>query len=339
MSSSILQALALLLASAAAIYWACEYFVNGVEWVGLKAGVSQTAVGTVLAAFGTALPESVVTFIAVVFGRDAAARDIGVGAALGGPLVLATVAYPVVGLMLLLLTPRSAHRTIELDRHRLSRNQGWFLLIFTCKIALGFVMFAIKPWLGWLFLAAYAAYTWTELRHAGGPAEGELEPLKFQSRKADPSLLIAGAQTLLALIAIFAASHVFVVELGVMAPWLGIPSAVVALLVSPIATELPEIMNAIIWIRQGKHRLALGNISGAMMIQATVPTAFGLFFTPWMFDSALALAGILTALAIAGVWALLRRDTLTPFKLSLFALFYVAFAIGILLLWHSGGLT
>src|ERR1019366_4746540 len=103
-----------LLAAAAFIYWACEYFVNGVEWVGRKAGVSQNAVGTVLAAFGTALPESVVTFVAVVFGQDAAARNIGVGAALGGPLALATVAYPVVGLMLLLRKPKSDHQPIEL---------------------------------------------------------------------------------------------------------------------------------------------------------------------------------------------------------------------------------
>src|SRR5450432_2509913 len=107
LNAPILHALGLLLASAAAIYWACEYFVNGVEWFGRKAGVSQNAVGTVLAAFGTALPESVVTFVAVVFGRDTAARDIGVGAALGGPLVLATIAYPVVGIMLLLMRPKT----------------------------------------------------------------------------------------------------------------------------------------------------------------------------------------------------------------------------------------
>ena len=40
--------LALLLGSALLIYLACEYFVNGVEWVGERFGVSQTAVGTVL---------------------------------------------------------------------------------------------------------------------------------------------------------------------------------------------------------------------------------------------------------------------------------------------------
>src|SRR5687768_14208180 len=96
-----LLAFALLLLAAGGIYLACEYFVNGIEWVGRRADLSQNAVGTILAAFGTALPESVVTFVAVVFGQDASVRNIGVGAALGGPLVLATIAYPVAGFMLL----------------------------------------------------------------------------------------------------------------------------------------------------------------------------------------------------------------------------------------------
>ena len=56
----------LLLGSAALIYVGCEFFVNGVEWLGRKLGIAQNAVGTVLAAFGTALPESVVTFCSQV---------------------------------------------------------------------------------------------------------------------------------------------------------------------------------------------------------------------------------------------------------------------------------
>ncbi|MEA3150209.1 MAG: cation:H+ antiporter [Gammaproteobacteria bacterium] len=340
MNSAVLAAFAELLAAAGFIYWACEYFVNGVEWVGRKAGVSQNAVGTVLAAFGTALPESVVTFVAVVFGHDAAAKNIGVGAALGGPLVLATVAYPVVGVMLWITRSETARRPIELNWRRLSRDQAWFLAIFLCKIALGFMAFAIKPWLGWLFLLGYAAYTWMEMRHESDAAtEGELEPLKFQPKRDDPNVAPAIAQTLLALVVIFAASRVFVTQLTIVGPWLGIPSAVAALLLSPIATELPETMNAIIWIRQGKHRLALANISGAMMIQATIPTALGLFFTPWLFDDSLALAAMVTAVAVLGLLTLLRRNALTPVRLSLFVLFYLVFALVIFRFWQSGRLA
>ncbi len=336
---SILSAAGLLLVSAGFIYWACEYFVNGVEWVGRKTGVSQNAVGTVLAAFGTALPESVVTFVAVVFGHDAAAKSIGVGAALGGPLVLATIAYPVVGIRLLLTWPNASRQPVDLDASRLGRDQSWFLLIFLFKIALGFVAFTIKPWLGWLFLMAYAVYTWIEMRHEGDKPEGEPEALKFQSKRPVPNTAFAVLQTLLALVVIFAVSHVFVTQLAVVGPWLGIPSAVVALLLSPIATELPETMNAIIWIRQGKHRLALANISGAMMIQATVPTALGLFFTPWLFDRALALSAVVTAVAVLGLMLFLRRNLLTPIRLTSFAIFYIIFAVGIVILWHEGGLT
>jgi cation:H+ antiporter len=328
--SSIWLAAGLLLVSAGFIYGACEYFVNGVEWVGRKLGVSQNAVGTVLAAFGTALPESVVTFVAVVFGHDATTKSIGVGAALGGPLVLATIAYPVVGLMLWITRPAARRQPIDVNVQRLGRDQSWFLLIFLFKIALGFVAFAIKPWLGWVFLAAYAVYTWMEIRHEDTQSEGEPEPLKFQPKKSLPSTALAVLQTLLALVAIFAASHVFVTQLTIVGPWLGIPSTVVALLLSPIATELPETMNAIIWIRQGKHRLALANISGSMMIQATVPTALGLFFTPWLFDSALALAAGITAFAVLGLAMLLRRNALTPIRLALFVIFYLIFVLGVM---------
>src|SRR5258708_9374499 len=205
---SILSAAGLLLVSAGFIYLACEYFVNGVEWVGRKTGVSQNAVGTVLAAFGTALPESVVTFVAVVFGHGAAAKSIGVGAALGGPLVLATIAYPIVGIMLLFTSPKAPQQPIDVNASRLGRDQSWFLLIFLFKIVLGFVAFTIKPWLGWLFLMAYAAYTWIEMRHEGDTPQGEPEPLKFQSKKPLPGTPLAFLQPFLPLSLIFPSSPV-----------------------------------------------------------------------------------------------------------------------------------
>ncbi|HME68933.1 MAG TPA: sodium:calcium antiporter, partial [Myxococcota bacterium] len=101
----LLGTLALFLGSALLIYLACEYFVNGVEWAGYRFDFGQKATGTILAAFGTALPESVVTFVAVVFGKNPTQKEIGIGAALGGPLVLGTIAYAVVGWTLLASRP------------------------------------------------------------------------------------------------------------------------------------------------------------------------------------------------------------------------------------------
>src|SRR5690242_7281680 len=80
------------------IFGSCELFVNSIEWLGRKLHVSENAVGTVLAAVGTALPESMVTLIALVFSQgNAKGEDIGIGAIVGGPLMLGTIAYFSVG--------------------------------------------------------------------------------------------------------------------------------------------------------------------------------------------------------------------------------------------------
>lgn len=383
----------LLLASAAAIYFACEFFVNGVEWVGRRLSLGETATGTVLAAFGTALPESVVTLVATAFAPDhaagAAARQIGIGAALGGPLVLGTLAYALVGLVLL-RHARNLERgpvcRVEVDHLRLSRDQAWFLAIFAAKIFLGIVAFALKPWLGVLFLAAYALYVRRELtappgpmaaafaglpaqaphrdcrqpsfadgrptersvplaftrldscatpegRDAAIPAEAiDIEPLKIRPHEAEPSLAWALLQTVAALAVIFIAARIFVGQLEDMAIGLGLGPQVAALLLSPIATELPEMMNALIWVRQGKERLALANISGAMMIQATVPTAFGLFFTPWQLDPALLLSAGVTAAAVLYLFIVFRHGRARGARLAQVGWFYLAFAAGLALL-------
>ena len=323
----------LLLGCAVTIYLACEAFINAVEWLGVRMQVGPVAVGTVLAAVGTALPESIVTFVAVLFGGRSG-NDIGVGAALGGPLVVGTLAYAVVGGMLMLRTrvaagPAAADRgpLDGADVRGLARDQTWFLSIFVVKVGLGLVAFSFKPWLGIVFLLAYGVYVTREMRGTGEHASAEgLEPLTLQRRRAVPTTSAVVAQTLITLAVIFAASQLFVAQLDWAGPALGLPAVVVALLLSPVATELPEIMNAIIWVRQGKTSLALGNISGAMMIQATVPSALGLLFTPWDFDTPLVLAGSATLASVGYLLVLFRRDLVTPPRLLVAGGFYLAFA-------------
>lgn len=221
------------------------------------------------------------------------------------------------------------------DMKRLARDQKWFLPIFLVKVALGLVAFAFKPALGVLFFAAYAVYFVREIRSSradasdGEDEDEELEPLKLQPKAASPATWAVVVQTLAALVVIFFAAHFFVKQLDVIGPMLGLSATVTALLLSPIATELPEIMNAVIWVRQGKVKLALANISGAMMIQATVPSGIGLLFTSWHFDGALLWSGIVTMAAIVYLLLTMRAHKLTPGRLAIAGLFYVAFAIGL----------
>lgn len=315
------------------IYFSCELFVNAIEWVGKAFNISQNAVGTVLAAFGTALPESVVTFIAVVFGTNSSQKDIGVGAALGGPLVLSTLAYAVVGLGIISFrSKRKLESHINIDGKKLGRDQLWFLCIFIFKVGLGFVAFTIKPWLGILFFIAYGFYFFTEMRTETEEIQERLAPLKFAPKNLNPRKPIILLQTLFSLTLIFIGSQLFVHNLDAFSISLGIPAHIVALFLSPVATELPEILNALIWVKQGKENLALANISGSMMIQATVPSALGIIFTPWLFDKSLAFSAIMTFVSILFLHITLRKNNLSVKRLSFTAIFYIVFAIGMFII-------
>lgn len=331
-----LLTLSLLFAAAAIIYLSCELFVNGVEWVGRRLSVGRHATATVLAAFGAALPESVVTLVAVVFGKTSEQKALGIGAALGGPLVLATIAYGVVGLSLILARkPLLTHGVLKGEFASLIRDQRLFLIIFAAKIGLGLIAFSGKPWLAIPFLIAYLAYVLVEMRSKSHELDDEgefLEPLvfakgRFAAQSDNPPLWLAAVQTLLALGLIFAGSHLFVHQMEPLGPALGLSASLTALLLSPIATELPETLNAVIWVRQGKPKLALANISGSMMIQATVPTALGIGFTAWRLDPPLLVAAGVTAVAILAMIGAFMLGKVTRGLFAAMSLFYLAFAV------------
>lgn len=320
----------LLIGCALAIYVACDWFVNAVEWLGVELKVATMAVGTVLAAIGTALPESVVTLVAVLFGSPGSGKEIGVGAALGGPLVLSTLAYGIVGVLLLRRGGRDG--LARVDRPRLRMDQRWFLAISGTGLLLGLVAFHGKALFGVAFLVAYALYVRRELS-TGDEAHSadDLASLRIWRSDTPPTRLAIGFQTAGSLVVVVVASQLFVRQLEWAGPAVGLPPAAVALLLAPIATELPEILNAVIWVRQGKSTLAMANISGSMMVQATVPAAIGLFFTPWDFDAVLVSASVATLGAVGYQLLVVRGRRFTPAWLAATVGFYAAFAMALAL--------
>ena len=137
---------------------------------------------------------------------------LGVGAALGGPLVLATISYGLTGCAILLFRRRRSQGTeLLVDSRRLARDQIAFLAIFVVKVALGFLMFPGKPLTGFLFLAAYAIYFWSELRQQSDVAEeGTLEPLLTTPIRREEFLLGKALATLVPSLAIAYTVYAFV---------------------------------------------------------------------------------------------------------------------------------
>jgi cation:H+ antiporter len=328
------QALLAIVGAILVIFASCELFVNSIEWLGRKLHISENAVGTVLAAVGTALPESMVTLIALVFSRGTAVeQDIGIGAIIGGPLMLGTIAYFSVGLTTVVWRKRRTVGTrLEFDQIGVSRDVLWFLGIFGVAIASSLIpSHSVKVLVALALIAAYFAYVFGQLGKEAGEERG-LNPLHFHRRVSVPDTSRVVIQVLLGTAGMIYGAHLFVDNLSLVAAGVGLSAVVLSILLSPVATELPEIMNVMLWVRQGKEDLAVGNVSGSMLVQSAIPCALGLAFSPWELSRAPLIGVGAILLSTLFVFANLRGARLSARRLLLCGLPYVALVLVYLLM-------
>jgi len=287
-----------------------ELFTNGIEWFGRKLELAEGAVGSVLAAVGTALPETMIPIIAILFGSGAASHEVGIGAILGAPFMLATLAMFVTGVAILVVARRrSSGDEMRVDTTVLAHDMRYFAIAYA--IAIGAAFLPVEPvWLKWIVaVLLIGIYAWYVKGHFEADPEIDVEdlaPLRFRkldraAHAEDPSvprLRVVNLQVLAALGLIVIGAVFFVDAVEHLATTFGIDGALLALVIAPIATELPEKFNSVIWVRQGKDTLAMGNITGAMVFQSTIPTVVALVFAS---DAWVAAPGSYTAFASAGI--------------------------------------
>jgi cation:H+ antiporter len=276
----------LLVVSFAVILAGALLFTNAVEWLGHRLGMGEGAVGSVLAAVGTAMPETLIAIVALI-GAEEGADQVAIGAIVGAPFLLATLAMGLVGLFAYLYRERR-RQGLRLDAHRptLERDLIFFLVFFALSLALAWgAPTPLRIPVGVLVIVAYFAYLHRTLGGGGDVQDhATLDPLVFERRaehRMRPSLLLCVLQLLVGLGAMVGGAHLFVEELLHIAESLGVEAVVLALILAPLATELPEKVNSFFWVREGKDALALGNITGAMVFQSTIPFGIGLLFTDW----------------------------------------------------------
>ena len=150
-----------------------ELFTNGVEWIGEGFGLSEGVVGSVLAAVGTALPETILPLVAIMSGH-AGGEEIGIGAILGAPFMLTTLAMFVVGTAVLVFA-RGGRRSTDLDADQgvLRQDLGYFLCMYALAAGAGLVhVKALHYALAVVLVVGYVFYV---RRHLRAPGERELE--------------------------------------------------------------------------------------------------------------------------------------------------------------------
>jgi cation:H+ antiporter len=291
-----------------------ELFTNGIEWFGKKLELAEGAVGSVLAAVGTALPETMIPIIAILFASgasEASSHAIGVGAILGAPFMLSTLAMFVTGVAVLIVGRRRITGDVmPVDTHVLAHDMRYFAIAYA--LAVGAAFLPIEPaWPKWIvavvLIGIYAWYVKAHFEADVNVDASDLAPLRFrrldptahrENPEAPPRLRVVNLQVLAALGLIVIGAVFFVQAVEHLATQFGVDEALLALVIAPIATELPEKFNSIIWVRQGKDTLAMGNITGAMVFQSTIPTVVALVFagSAWHIGP-----GSYTAFASAGI--------------------------------------
>ena len=342
-----------------AILVAAALFTNAVEILGERLNLAQGAVGSVLAAVGTALPETMIPTVAIlgsvlVGERPEESAEIGIGAILGAPFMLTTLALFVVGASIVASRRRRAYGTdmhideqtagwdagffhpdkthgteVRVDEATIGRDVGFFLAFFVVAAGVGLVEmpFLVKAAVAVSLVGGYAYYVRLTIA-SGGRLEEVPEKLTLWPFDSRPPLPAVFVQFVGALGIMVAGAHLFVDAVKHAAAAIGMPAGLIALILAPLATELPEKFNSVIWVRNGKDTLAFGNITGAMVFQSTVPVAVGVLFTPWELDSLSLLSALLALISGGFVYAILKHPMqLRAVHLMACGAFYLAFVV------------
>ena len=294
---------------------AAELFTNALEHLGQALKISDGVTGSIFAAVGTALPETMIPLIAVFAGGTSQkiGEEIGVGAILGAPLMLSTLTL---GLMGVGVAGRQAGPTLRPEPVGLHRDLHFFLIAFVLATLAMFVpqqLRGLRVLVSCLLTGLYLAYILATLRASralvakghGTQTESRLalSMIGFGSRL--PSIL---SQMAIAVVLLLLGAQGFIHAIEGVASSIGLSPLLLSLLLVPLATELPEKINSIRWIRRGRDTLAFGNVTGAMVFQGTLLPALGILLTPWTARKEVLGGVCVTLLGAAWLRVHARRD-------------------------------
>jgi cation:H+ antiporter len=267
----------LFIASLVLVVVAAELFTNAIEWAGYQLKLGSGATGSLLAALGTSLPETIVPIVALAT-HSQGADKVATGAVLGSPFLLLTLGAGATGIAVLV---RGGARRLVIDPRQARRDLGVFIVAFSVAILASALPQGARIVVGIGLVLAYVAYVVATLRSSGARSEMP-EPLHIvRWRQGEPHPALVSAQLVLAVAILIVGSQLFVIALDRTASALHVAQLVLALVIVPIATELPETLNSVFWVRSNDDGLAFGNVAGSATFQSCVLAAIGVVFTTW----------------------------------------------------------
>jgi cation:H+ antiporter len=220
------------------------------------------------------------------------------------------------------------------DYSSMKRDLGFFMIVFTAAVLAGSIPPELRIWqlmIGVFMVISYLWYVYAMLSEERDlQSEAEIPSCYFARHYNTPPTARVLLQVSLALLFIVLGADLFVHSLKIVAVTYGVPAFVLALIITPIATELPEKFNSVIWISREKDTLAIGNITGALVFQSSLIPALGIFLTDWQLNSGAFMSAILTLASSAMLYIqLINKKHVSAGMLLLCGVFYAIFLLAV----------
>ncbi|MDX8402995.1 MAG: sodium:calcium antiporter [Mariprofundaceae bacterium] len=330
-----IESIASLILALIVVFAAAEMFTNSLEHLGERLGVSEGVTGSIFAAVGTAMPETIIPIVAIIAGgaSETINHEVGMGAILGAPFMLATLSVGLMGWFAgrkrgwnTILTPEATGM-----KRDLSVFLTGYLLVITAALLpedweQAKIGFSLSLFLVYFFYLLATIKASRQLVNDGHGTEADHG--LYMARLFGDSTPVAVVQLVTGLAILVVGAKMFVHGVELASSAIGVSALVISLLIVPVATELPEKINSILWVRKGRDTLAIGNITGAMVFQGTVIPAAAMLLMPWHFQAGPAVVAILLALLGNGwLWYLSTTGRLTGRFLSMSMLLYAVFIL------------
>ncbi|SDM63077.1 cation:H+ antiporter [Halogranum gelatinilyticum] len=262
------------------LWLGAEWLVSGAAAIARRFGISELVIGLTVVAFGTGLPEAVVTIDAAITGRP----DIAVGNVVGSNIVNIAVVLGVVAII----------RAAPVSRS-LVRRDGTALVATTVLAVIAAADGSFSRLEGGLLLTLWLGYLWWLFRNHGGSS----------ARKRGPSdtraLALAAAKLVVGLVVVVGSGAVLVDAATTLARSFGISEWTIGATVVAVGTSTPELVVSLLALYRGRTGLSLGNVIGSNIVNLFGVLGVAAAIQPITVNPA-AFSGMLWLLALVGVF-------------------------------------
>jgi len=287
------------------LYYGADFLILGSKSIASKFKIPPIVVGITLVAFGTSLPELIVSIIAILKGESGMVIGNIVGsniANIGLVLAVTAIFVPIV----------FSFKKISFDIY--------FLIIITFLPILFIYLGDLVLWQGICFLLLLGGYCWYLFN----------KDHEYEDDNSDGNLshgLTISLKIILGIIGLGLGAHVFVLGAKGIAIALGVSSLVIGMSIVALGTSLPELAASIAAAKHGETGLIIGNIIGSNIMNIVAVLGFTLLISPISVEfSHVAIQGIFMVVLTLGLFFLLKfKGGVTNFSAGVLILIYIIF--------------